>query len=86
VLLARGVLAQAAAPPAAVYRTLLGANVRPCLGVYGSLATMLVLAEARRRGVDVKGTELAWLGVWLTPLMLFFGVAALWLVLGRGAA
>lgn len=85
-LLARGVLTQAAAPPAAVYGTLLGANVGPCLGVYGSLATMLVLAEARRRGVEVKGTELGWLGVWLTPLMLLFGVAALWLVLGRGAA
>jgi arsenical pump membrane protein len=81
-LLARGVLGAAAAPPAAVYGTLLGANVGPCLGVYGSLATVLVLAEARRRGVDVRGTELARLGLWLTPLMLLFGGAALWLVLG----
>ncbi len=82
VLLARDVLGQAAAPPAAVYGVLLGANVGPCFGVYGSLATVLVLAEARKRGVDVKGTELGRLGVWLAPLMLLLGVTALWLVLG----
>jgi arsenical pump membrane protein len=82
VLFGRSVLVDAAAPPAAVYGALLGANVGPCFGVYGSLATVLVLAEARRRSVDVKGMELARLGVWLTPLLLLFGVAALWLVLG----
>jgi arsenical pump membrane protein len=82
VLLARGVLSDAAAGPAAVYGVLLGANVGPCLGVYGSLATVLVLAEARRRGVVVRGMELGRLGLWLTPLMLSLGVAALWLVLG----
>jgi arsenical pump membrane protein len=84
VLLARGVLEQASAPPAAVYGVLLGANVGPCLGVYGSLATVLVLAEARRRGVEVKGMELARIGLWLTPLLLLSGGAALWLVLRAG--
>jgi arsenical pump membrane protein len=82
VLLARGVLSDAGAGPAAVYGVLLGANVGPCLGVYGSLATVLVLAEARRRGVVVRGMELGRLGLWLTPLMLAAGVLALWLVLG----
>jgi len=82
VLLARGILTEAASPPAAVYGVLLGANVGPCLGVYGSLATILVLAEGRRRGVEVKGTELAALGLWLTPAMLLLGCAALWMVLG----
>jgi len=82
VLLARSVLDAAAAPPPAVYGTLLGANVGPCLGVYGSLATVLVLDAARRRGVDVRGMELARLGLWLTPLLLLAGGAALWLVLG----
>jgi arsenical pump membrane protein len=81
-LLARGVLGAAQASPAAVYGVVLGANVGPCLGVYGSLATVLVLAETRRRGVDVRGMELARLGVWLTPLLLLAGGAALWLVLG----
>jgi arsenical pump membrane protein len=82
VLLARSVLDAAAAPPPAVYGTLLGANVGPCLGVYGSLATVLVLDAARRRGLDVRGMELARLGLWLTPLLLLAGGAALWLVLG----
>ena len=54
----------------------------PASGVYGSLATVLVLAEARRRGVEVQGMELGRLGLWLTPLMLSVGVPALWLVLG----
>jgi len=81
VLLAQGTLAGAGAGPEAVYGVLLGANVGPCFGVYGSLATVLVLAEARRRGVEVRGMELARVGVWLTPLMLGLGVAALWLVL-----
>jgi len=84
VLLARGVLTEAAAPPVAVYGVLLGANVGPCLGIYGSLATVLVLAEARRRGVDVRGTELGRLGLWLTPLMLLVGGAALWVAVGPG--
>jgi arsenical pump membrane protein len=83
VLLARGILAGAGAGPAAVYGVLLGANVGPCFGVYGSLATVLVLAEARRRGVEVRGMELARVGLWLTPLMLGVGVLALWLVLSK---
>jgi arsenical pump membrane protein len=82
VLLGHSILSTAASPPAAVYGVLLGANLGPCIGVYGSLATVLVLAEARRRGVVVRGVELSRLGLWLTPLMLLSGGAALWLALG----
>lgn len=81
VLLGRSILGTAAAPPAAAFGVMLGANIGPCFGVYGSLATVLVLAEARRRGVVVQGRELVRLGWWLTPLMLLFGGAALWWVL-----
>jgi Na+/H+ antiporter NhaD/arsenite permease-like protein len=60
----------------------LGANVGPCVAVYGSLETILFLEEARKRGVEVRSTELARVGGWLAPLMLVAGGAALWLVLG----
>ena len=80
-LLARSVLTDAGAPPAAVYGALLGTNVGPCIGVYRSLATMLVLAEARQHGEDVRAAELARVGLWLTPLMLLTGCVALWWVL-----
>ncbi len=82
VLLLRSVLSQAASRPAVAYGVLLGANVGPCVGVYGSLATVLVLAEARRRGVQERGMDVARAGLLLTPAMLLMGGAALWLVLG----
>jgi len=80
-LLARGILADAGAPPAAVYGAILGANVGPCITVHGSLATILVLAEARERGVEVREGELGGLALWLTPLLLLAGGSALWLLL-----
>ena len=67
--------------PAAVYGAILGANVGPCITVHGSLATILVLAEARERGVEVREGELGGLALWLTPLLLLAGGSALWLLL-----
>lgn len=78
-LLAKGILLDAGSPPAAVYGALLGANVGPCVTVHGSLATILVLAEARERGVEVREGELGGLALWLTPLLLAAGIAGLWL-------
>lgn len=49
--------------------------------MHGSLATILVLTEARERGVEVREGELGSLALWLTPLLLAAGIAGLWLVL-----
>jgi len=53
-----------------VYGALLGCNVGPNLTIMGSLATMLVLTSARRRGEDLKGIEFTRVGVIATPLIL----------------
>jgi Na+/H+ antiporter NhaD/arsenite permease-like protein len=36
---------------------------------FGSLATMLVLAIARRKGERVRAKELMMLGLWATPVI-----------------
>lgn len=49
----------------------------PHVTLFGSLATMLVLTTARRRGEDVGGGDFLRVGVIVTPLVL--AGAALWL-------
>jgi Na+/H+ antiporter NhaD/arsenite permease-like protein len=59
-----------------VLAALIGANVGPMVTSFGSLATMLVLAFARRNGEEVHTGELAMLGLWAVPLIVVFAVLA----------
>jgi arsenical pump membrane protein len=74
-LLVRGLLEHSHASTPAVYGALLGTNIGPNITIFGSLATMLVVASARRRGVHVSAGELMKVGVVVTPILLL--VAAL---------
>ena len=69
-LLVRGLLEQGDAAKPAIYGALLGTNIGPNITVFGSLATMLVVSSARRRGVDVRAGELMRVGLVVTPLLL----------------
>ncbi len=57
------------APGRLVYATLVGTNVGPNVVPFGSLATVLVLALARERGVRVSAWSFARAGLWTTPLV-----------------
>jgi arsenical pump membrane protein len=76
-LLARTVIADAHAADPTVYGALLGANIGPNVVPFGSLATMLVLAVARRKGQPLRGVEVLKTGLWMTPLVLAAALAAL---------
>lgn len=69
-LLARGVLTAAHAPDPSVYGALLGANIGPNITIFGSLATILVLSEARKKGEDLGGMDILRVGIVVTPLVL----------------
>jgi arsenical pump membrane protein len=60
------------------YAALLGCNIGPNLTVAGSLATMLVITSARRRGEDVGAKDFFFVGLKVTPAPL--GVGALGLL------
>jgi arsenical pump membrane protein len=76
-LLARGVIADAHAAQPVVYGALLGANIGPNVVPFGSLATMLVLAVARKKGLPIRGVEVLKTGIWMTPLVLLAAIVAL---------
>jgi arsenical pump membrane protein len=76
-LIARSALADAHAGPAAIYGALLGANIGPNIVPFGSLATMLVLSIARKKGQPIRGVEVLKAGAWMTPLVLVAALAAL---------
>jgi arsenical pump membrane protein len=78
-LIARGVLLHSHAQMGTVLAALVGADVGPMVTPFGSLATMLVLAFARRDGVEVRSGRLVLLGLWAVPLIL--GLTALALAL-----
>ncbi len=80
-LLARGVLQQAHAHPPLVYATLLGTNIGPNLTLSGSLATLLVLTAARKKGEDIRALDFFKIGLLVTPLTLLAALLALWLTL-----
>ena len=63
------------------YGVLVGTNIGPTATTYGSLATMLWLAEVRRRGVEVSTREYLVIGFVSTPPILVATTAALWLVM-----
>ncbi len=78
-LLARSVLQQSHAGLPLVYSALLGTNIGPNLTLTGSLATLLVLTAARKKGQEVRGGDFFKVGLLVVPLTLLAAIAALWL-------
>ncbi|HSP18263.1 MAG TPA: ArsB/NhaD family transporter [Myxococcaceae bacterium] len=76
-LLVRSMLGALHAPDAWMQAALLGTNIGSCLTPHGTLATLLVLSAAARRGVDVPPMAVVKVALWLVPAMLVAGVAAL---------
>jgi len=52
------------------FAALIGTNLGPNVTVFGSLATMLILQSARRRGIQVSAGEYLRIGVLTTPPMI----------------
>ncbi len=80
-LLAISVLREAHAASPALYGALLGCNIGPNLTPAGSLATMLVITTARKKGEDVSAGQFLRAGLWTTPLVLLTACVLLWLSL-----
>ncbi len=78
-LLARSILQAAHASPPALYGALLGTNIGPNMTLFGSLATMLVLTTARKKGEDIRGLDFFKVGVVVTPIVLAAAALTLWL-------
>ena len=76
-LIARSVLLRSHAHTGTVLATLVGADVGPMVTPFGSLATMLVLALARREGEEVHTGKLVMLGLWAVPVIVVATVLAL---------
>jgi arsenical pump membrane protein len=68
-LVARSVLLGSHAQTGTVLAALVGADVGPMVMPFGSLATMLVLALARREGEEVPTRGFVMLGLWAVPLI-----------------
>ncbi len=78
-LLARSVLQQSHAGLPLVYSALLGTNIGPNLTLTGSLATLLVLTAARRKGEGVHAGDFFKVGLLVVPLTFLAAIGALWL-------
>ena len=76
-LIARSVLLRSHAHMGTVLAALVGTNVGPMVTPFGSLATMLVLAFARRDGEEVRTGELVLFGLWAVPVIVIITVLAL---------
>ncbi len=84
-LMSRGILLPLGAPGPLVYGALLGTNIGPNVVVFGSLATILVLAQARQQGERVTSLDFMRVGLVVTPFALAAATAALGLVFAAGA-
>ena len=80
-LLTRSALQGADVHDAQLFGALLGLNIGPTILPTGSLATLLVLEVARRKGENVTGVEILKIGAWLTPLVLVLSSLALAVVI-----
>lgn len=76
-LIARSVLWRSQAPMGTVLAALVGADVGPMITPFGSLATMLVLALARREGQEPHTGRMVMLGLWATPAIVIATTLAL---------
>jgi arsenical pump membrane protein len=76
-LLARETLEHGHATAPAIYGALLGTNLGPNITLVGSLATLLVLSSARKKGVELGAKDLFKVGLITTPLVLVGAALAL---------
>jgi arsenical pump membrane protein len=76
-LIARSVLLRSHAHMGTILAALIGADAGPMITPFGSLATMLVLAFARRDGEDVHTGRLVMLGLWAAPVIVLLTTLAL---------
>ena len=76
-LIARSVLLGSHAHTNTILAALVGADAGPMITPFGSLATMLVLALARREGAEVRTREFVMLGLWAVPLIVVATAIAL---------
>jgi len=82
-LIARSVLLGSHAHMNTILAALVGADAGPMITPFGSLATMLVLALARREGEEVRTKEFVMLGLWAVPLIVVATALVLALNLAR---
>jgi arsenical pump membrane protein len=68
-LIARSVLVASHSDTGTVLAALVGADVGPIITPFGSLATMLVIALARREGHEVHTGRFVILGLWVAPVI-----------------
>jgi len=76
-LIARSVLLRSHAHIGTVLAALVGSDAGAIITPFGSLATMLVLAFARRDGVEVHTGKLMLLGLWAAPAIVVLAALAL---------
>ncbi len=77
-LLSISVLTEAHSTAATLYGALLGCNIGPNLTVAGSLATMLVISSARKKGSTIGAWDFFKVGIIAMPAILLSAVVALW--------
>jgi arsenical pump membrane protein len=76
-LISRSVLVSSHAHTGTILAALVGTDVGPIVTPFGSLATMLVLAIARRAGEGVQTRRFVVLGLWTAPVIVVATMLAL---------
>jgi arsenical pump membrane protein len=79
-LLATSILKHAHSCLTNQYAALIGCNIGPNLTITGSLATMLVITSARKKGEDIKPLDFARIGVIVTPILIIGSSIAIYLI------